>query len=140
GVRQRGRTPDAKKAPQSEGADGPGRTGDPSDERKHEVLSHNQASTVRSISDAVVIKDGEPFFLCPPDGLIPMDGDHGYGLYQHDTRFLSGYELRIHGVAPDSLAAAAATGSTAILELTNPAIHLENDRTIGKAQLAVRWT
>ncbi|HEU0242400.1 MAG TPA: glycogen debranching N-terminal domain-containing protein [Candidatus Limnocylindrales bacterium] len=133
-------SPDLKDDAHDEDADRPGRTGDPSDERKHEVLSHNQASTVRSISDAVVIKDGEPFFLCPPDGQIPMDGDHGYGLYQHDTRFLSGYELRIHDVAPDSLAATAAAGTTAILELTNPAIHLENDRTIGKAQLAVRWT
>src|SRR5690349_13338060 len=68
-----------------EDADRPGRSGDSSADRKHQVLSHNQASTVRSISDAVVIKDGEPFFLCPPDGQIPADGEHGYGLYQHDT-------------------------------------------------------
>ena len=51
-----------------EDSDKPSRTGAASSDRKHEVLSHNQASTVRSISDAVVIKDGEPFFLCPPDG------------------------------------------------------------------------
>jgi glycogen debranching enzyme len=127
-------------AARDEDSDKPGRTAEPSADRKHEVLSHNQASTVRSISDAVVIKDGEPFFLCPPDGQIPTDGDHGYGLYQHDTRFLSGYELRIHNVVPDSLAATAAAGTTAVLELTNPAIHLENERTIGKARLAVRWT
>jgi glycogen debranching enzyme len=123
-----------------EDSDKPSTTGAASSDRKHEVLSHNQASTVRSISDAVVIKDGEPFFLCPPDGQISIDGDHGYGLYQHDTRFLSGYELRIHDIAPDSLAATAAAGTTAVLELTNPAIRLENDRTIGKARLAVRWT
>ena len=123
-----------------EDSDKPSRTAAASSDRKHEVLSHNEASTVRSISDAVVIKDGEPFFLCPPDGQIPTDGGHGYGLYQHDARFLSGYELRIHDVAPDSLAATAAAGTTAVLELTNPAIHLENDRTIGKARLAVRWT
>jgi glycogen debranching enzyme len=120
-------------------ADAPGRSDDTASDRKHEVLSHNQASTVRSISDAVVIKDGERFFLCPPDGQIPTDGMHGYGLYQHDTRFLSGYELRIHDVVPDSLAATAAAGTRALLELTNPAIRLENDRTIGKARLAVRW-
>jgi hypothetical protein len=45
----------------------PEKLGAPSADRKHEVLSHNQAAAVRSISDAVVIKDGEPFFLCPPD-------------------------------------------------------------------------
>jgi glycogen debranching enzyme len=114
--------------------------GDRASGRKHEVLSHDQASTVRSISDAVVIKDGEPFFLCPPDGQIPMDGKHGYGLYQHDTRFLSGYEVLIHDVVPDALAATAAAGTTALLELTNPTIHLANGRTIGKARLAVRWS
>lgn len=129
------RTDDRRKSPDKVLA-----AGDSQTDRKHEVLSHNQASTVRSISDAVVIKDGEPFFLCPPDGQIPADGDHGYGLYQHDTRFLSGYEVRIHDVVPDSLAATAAAGTTAVLELTNPAIHLENGRTIGKARLEVRWT
>ena len=129
-----------RSASRAEDSDKPSRAGAGSSDRKHEVLSHNQASTVRSISDAVVIKDGEPFFLCPPDGQIPTDGDHGYGLYQHDTRFLSGYELRIHDVVPDSLAATAAAGTRALLELTNPAIRLENDRTIGKARLAVRWT
>ncbi len=110
------------------------------DNRKQQVLTKTQSSFVRSISDAVVIKDGEPFFLCPPDGQIPTDGKHGYGLYLHDTRFLSGYEVRILGIAPDSLAATAAAGTKAILELTNPEIRLENGRTIGKDRLAIRWT
>ncbi|HEY8870217.1 MAG TPA: glycogen debranching N-terminal domain-containing protein [Candidatus Limnocylindrales bacterium] len=87
-----------------------------------------------------MIKDGEPFFVCPPDGQIPLDGAHGFGLYHHDTRFLEGYELRILDVAPDCLAATAAAGTSAILELTNPEIHLENGRTIGKDRLAIRWT
>ncbi|PZR63266.1 MAG: amylo-alpha-1,6-glucosidase [Chloroflexi bacterium] len=110
------------------------------DDRKQQVLTKTQSSFVRSISDAVVIKDGEPFFLCPPNGQIPTDGKHGYGLYLHDTRFVSGYEVRILGIAPDSLAATAAAGTTAILELTNPEIRLENGRMIGKDRLAIRWT
>lgn len=113
---------------------------DDQSDRKRRVLKRSHASNVRSISDAVVIKDGDPFFLCPPDGQIPLDGQHGYGLYQHDTRFLEGYELRIVGVAPESLAATAAAGRTAILELTNPEIHLANGRSISKQRLAIRWT
>jgi hypothetical protein len=42
--------------------------------RKEQVLTQHTASIVRSISDAVVAKDGEPFFLCPPDGQIDCSG------------------------------------------------------------------
>ena len=48
--------------------------------RKQQVLTKGRASVVRSITDAVVAKDGEPFFLCEPDGQVPVDGRHGYGL------------------------------------------------------------
>lgn len=80
-------------------------------DRNREVLTKGRASAVRSISGAVVIKDGEPFFVCPPDGQIPLDGAHGLGLYHHDIRFLEGYEFRIRGVFPDALAATAAAGT-----------------------------
>jgi glycogen debranching enzyme len=108
--------------------------------RERAVLTKTQPSVVRSISDAVVIKDGEPFFLCPPDGQIPLDGAHGYGLFQHDTRFLQGYELRIDDLAMDSLVATAAAGTTASLELSNPEIQVGGGGTIGKNRLEIRWT
>ena len=56
------------------------RSSDGPTERKSQVLSHHRPSTVRSIVDAVVVKDGEPFFLCPPDGQIrawPSGTDSG---------------------------------------------------------------
>ena len=90
--------------------------------RKEQVLTHGTASVVRSITSAVVAKNGEPFFLCRPDGSIPLDEAHGFGLYHHDTRYLSGYELRVDGEQMTPLAATAVTGRTAILELTNPEI------------------
>jgi len=108
--------------------------------RKHEMLTRSHPAVVRSISDAVVIKDGEPFFLCPPDGQIPIDGVHGFGLYHHDTRFLSGYEVRILGKTPESLVATAAAGTMAVIELTNAKIHLAEGRTIAKNLLGVRWS
>ncbi|HET9682110.1 MAG TPA: glycogen debranching N-terminal domain-containing protein [Candidatus Limnocylindrales bacterium] len=109
-------------------------------ERKAQVLTRHSASSVRSIADAVVIKDGEPFFICPPDGQIPTSGDHGYGLYHHDTRFLNGYELAIAGVRAHALAATSILGSRGVLELTTPEIDLGHGRTIAKERLAIRWT
>jgi glycogen debranching enzyme len=109
-------------------------------ERKAHVLTKHSASVVRSIADAVVIKEGEPFFLCPPDGQIDVSGSHGFGLYHHDTRFLSGYELTVAGAKPNPLASTAVTGSLAVLELTMPEIDLGGGRAIGKERLAVRWS
>ena len=108
-------------------------------QRKSQVLTSHTASRVGSIADAVVIKDGEPFFICPPDGQVPVGDEHGFGLYHHDTRFLAGYEMKVAGVAPDDLAATAVTADRMELELTMPRIDL-GDRTIGKERLAVHWT
>lgn len=127
------------KAPVAPAAHSPGReaTDRP---RKLQVLTQHTASGVRSISDAVVIKDGEPFFLCPPDGQIPIHEGHGFGLYQHDTRYLAGYELTVAGATPSSLAATALSGAHAALELTMPALNLPGGGSIAKDRLAVRWT
>jgi glycogen debranching enzyme len=107
--------------------------------RKQQVLTKGRASTVRSITDAVVAKDGEPFFLCQPDGQVPVEGAHGYGLYHHDCRFLSGYELTLGGVHPDSLAATESAGTTLVIELTNPDLGDGDDR-IPKEQIGITWT
>ncbi|HET7030312.1 MAG TPA: glycogen debranching N-terminal domain-containing protein [Candidatus Limnocylindrales bacterium] len=108
-------------------------------ERKTHVLKQHTASLVRSIADAVVIKDDEPFFLCPPDGQIETGDGHGFGLYHHDTRFLSGYQLEIAGAVPNPLAATALSGGRAVIELTMPALELGDGRTIGKERITIRW-
>ncbi|HEX5241244.1 MAG TPA: glycogen debranching N-terminal domain-containing protein [Candidatus Limnocylindrales bacterium] len=109
-------------------------------QRKAQVLTSHAASGVRSIADAIVIKDAEPFFLCPPDGQISVSQDHGFGIYHHDTRFLSGYELRLADATANALAATAVAGNHAILELTTPDLDLGNGRKLGKEQLAIRWS
>jgi hypothetical protein len=40
---------------------------------------------VRSIAEAVVIKDENTFFLTEADGRVPLDDDHGFGLYYHSS-------------------------------------------------------
>ncbi len=109
-------------------------------QRKEWVLTQTSSSHVESIADAIVVKDGEPFFLCPPDGQIRIGDGHGFGLYHHDTRFLSGYQLALNGERLGPLAGVAVSSTTAVLELSNPKISLDNGRSIAKERLAVRWT
>ncbi len=108
--------------------------------RKRDVLTRSHASVVQSIGDAIVIKSGDPFFVCPPDGQIPLHGAHGFGLYHHDTRYLEGLTVQVQGVTPESLGATAAAGTTAILELTNHELDLPNGGSLGKNVLSIRWT
>ncbi|HBY93049.1 MAG: hypothetical protein M5U01_28115 [Ardenticatenaceae bacterium] len=109
------------------------------EERKERVLTKKESSITRGISKAIVIKDGNPFFLSEPDGSVPMDRAHGFGLYYHDCRFLSGYELKLADVKPGALASSAERGFRAHFELTNPDIRMENGKLIAKEQIGVEW-
>jgi glycogen debranching enzyme len=88
--------------------------------RKQRVLTHGMPSVTRTIAQALVLKDGDLFLITEPDARVPCDGEHGFGLYFHDCRFLRSYELRLHGVLPVGLGAAAATGCQGTVQLTNP--------------------
>jgi hypothetical protein len=37
-----------------------------------------------SVAEALVIKNGNLFFLSEPDGAVPLAPGHGFGLYYHD--------------------------------------------------------
>jgi glycogen debranching enzyme len=108
-------------------------------ERKQRVLTKQTPSIVRSIADAIVIKDEDLFFLARPDGSVPLEGQHGYGLYYHDCRFLNGYEIKLGGTSPDPLAATAAGGFTAIFQLTNPDIAMPGGALLPKEHLGITW-
>jgi glycogen debranching enzyme len=92
---------------------------------------------VQSIADAVVIKDEDIFFLSQPNGQVPRKGNHGLGLYYHDCRFLNSYEMRIAGIEPTGLIAAAASGFKADLQLTNPDLRLANGHLLQKEDLGI---
>jgi hypothetical protein len=79
-------------------------------ERQQRVLTPGTPAIVRSIADAVVIKDENIFFLTAPDGRVPLGDDHGFGLYYHDGRFLNGYELQLAGTTPQALVSTAERG------------------------------
>src|SRR5947209_6889670 len=107
-------------------------------ESKRPVLNKSRSATVASIAHALVIKDEDLFFLCAPDGMVPLGGRHGLGLYYHDCRFLNGYELHLSGRAADSLVASAQLGYKAVLELSNPSID-RADGNIPKESVGVYW-
>lgn len=51
---------------------------------------------------------------------MPGGDEHGLGLYLHDCRYLSRYELKLSDVAPEPLAASSADGFRSIFQPTNP--------------------
>ncbi|HET8524119.1 MAG TPA: glycogen debranching N-terminal domain-containing protein, partial [Thermomicrobiales bacterium] len=108
-------------------------------DRKQRVLTQGRASITRSISDALVIKDGDVYFLSRRDGNVPLSGAHGFGLYYHDCRFLNGYRLQVAGAELDTLASNGAEGFSAIVELTNPDLRMQNGHLIQKEEISIRW-
>lgn len=108
---------------------------------KDKLLTRSAPSAVASISDAVVIKNADVFFLCDGSGDVPIDPDReaGLGLYYHDCRFLSGYELSVCGRKLHPIAASAADDYRCLLELTNPSGIESDNGKIAKEELALRW-
>lgn len=93
----------------------------------------------RSILHTVVVKDEDIFFLAEPDGCVPLESAHGFGLYYHDCRFLNGYELRIGGRRPEQLVWTAQAGFMAVLGLTNPDIRNAEGSRIDKHSIEIKW-
>src|SRR5438477_5274346 len=90
------------------------------------------------IADALVIKDGNLFFLSEPDGAVPLSARHGFGLYYHDCRFLGGYEVTVGGRKPEVLVHNAEKGFMATLGLSNPDLHV-NGSALLKHSVEIRW-
>jgi hypothetical protein len=102
-------------------------------------LTPGTVFTTASIAHAIVIKDGDVFFLSECDGRVPLDSHHGFGLYYHDCRFLSGYDLKLSGRRPEQLVWTADTGFRAVLGLTNPDIETRNGTRIEKHNIEIKW-
>lgn len=107
-------------------------------ERKQRLLTQGAPSMTEGIAEAVVVKDGDVFFLSAPDGRVPLRKGHGLGLYHRDTRYLDGYEMRVAGTRLNALVSNAERGFAAVTQLTNPDLQLDG-RVIRKESLGVRW-
>src|SRR5437868_396208 len=109
-------------------------------QRKQSLLTRSVASEARSsIAHAVVIKDEDLFLVTDDDGKVPIDGNHGFGLYYHDCRYLNGYQLTLAGQPLDLLVGTATRGFSATFELTNPDIDLPSGSFARRQMLILKW-
>jgi glycogen debranching enzyme len=108
-------------------------------ERKQRVLTQGTPSIARSIADAVVAKDGDIYFLTEADGSVPLDRQHGFGLYDHDCRFLNGYELRLGATKPQVLASSEACGYMTVFQLTNTDLLMPDGTLMPKESIGIKW-
>lgn len=92
------------------------------------------------IAHAIVIKRGNIFFLSDADGCVPLNGDHGLGLYYHDCRFLCGYEFRLGATRLNTLVADDTQGDRAYLQYTNAEIQIGEGEHIARDELGISLT
>lgn len=128
----------------ADSADSPENQKDKAQEKQNggsnqQTLTQGIPSITRTIADAVVIKNENLFFLTKPDGIVPLEGTHGFGLYYHDCRYLNGYEMKMAGMELNALVSNAAAGFAAVFELANPEIEFENGEHITRDQISFKW-
>jgi glycogen debranching enzyme len=82
----------------------------------------------------VTINHDDRVVTCEPDGRIDAGMDEGF--FARDTRFVSGYELRINGVRPVLLNSSAIQSFSSRFEYTNEAL-VDADGPIKRHTLAV---
>lgn len=78
------------------------------------MLAKGHPAMVDSIAGAITVKNLDLYYIVAPDAQIPLKGEHGFGLYFHDCRFLGGYEMTLGGLPPIVLASTAQRGYAAL--------------------------
>ena len=107
--------------------------------RKEQFLTQKRPTTASSIADAIVMKDDNVFLVTQPDGNVPLQGGHGYGLYYHDCRYLNGYEFQLAGNPIPALVGSAVHGFMGTFELSNPELTMPRGEKIKKEEILIRW-
>jgi len=108
-------------------------------QHKERVLTLNAPAISHGIADAVVIKDGDLFFLSEPSGDVPICPGHGLGLFFRDCRYLNGYEVRLGPTGGISLLSATQGSHEAVFVMTNPRIIQEQGHGTEEETLSITW-
>ena len=87
-------------------------------------------------ASTITINRDDRFLVCQPDGRILGGADDGF--FTRDTRFISGYDLRINGRRPVLLNSAPVQFFSARFEYTNDAF-LDDAGTVARQTLAIRF-
>jgi glycogen debranching enzyme len=98
------------------------------------VPPHNPKTP--ALTSALTIKQGNLFLLTEMDGNV-SEGEHVYGLYFHDCRFLCQASLRVDNVRPVMLYATAEDTNIIRCVLSNPDLPREGSAMLYKQSLAI---
>ncbi|OQW37302.1 MAG: hypothetical protein A4E19_14165 [Nitrospira sp. SG-bin1] len=112
---------------------------DRKDGQRDETLTKGRPTTAEGLSEAIVMKHENLFFVAQPDGNVPFTDSHGLGLYYHDCRYVNGYEMELAGMKPAHLSASSVQGAVGVFTLTNPTIELLDGTVIEKEQIGITW-
>ena len=100
------------------------------------MLGHEKAAVPK---DRVLIKQNDVFVVSDAAGDVRAGNHDGFGLYRSDTRFLSGYELRIDGLHPILLSSSVDRAYVATFQLVNPTL-ADGERVVPRQTLSLRRT
>jgi glycogen debranching enzyme len=101
-----------------------------SDERHWEHLP-DAFGSVEDISDTLITKEQNEFFLTDRAGNVPAGNRRGLGLYARDTRYLSVYDFLLDGSPPLVLLSTADSGFTQEQVLGNHR-KLQEEKVVGR--------
>jgi glycogen debranching enzyme len=108
-------------------------------ERKHRVPARGTPPITSTIADAVVLKDGDLFLVTQSNGQVPVENEHGFGLYHHDCRYLNDYEVRLGDTYPVVLGSTAEADGAGVFQLTNPDRQVFGRTAVQKEWLGIPW-
>ncbi|MGB9802387.1 glycogen debranching N-terminal domain-containing protein [Desulfofundulus sp.] len=86
-------------------------------------VTHIPGLATRTCLSQEVLKEGELFFICGPEGEVSHEHNGGFGLYYRDTRFLSCLEMGLIEGNLLFLSSSIKDSHFAQFELTNPALN-----------------
>jgi glycogen debranching enzyme len=89
-------------------------------------ITHIPGLATRTNFSQEVLKEGELFFICGPEGEVSREHNGGFGLYYRDTRFLSCLELGLTEGNLLFLSSSIKDSHFAQFELTNPVLERDN--------------
>ena len=89
------------------------------------------------LTGAIALKEDDIQFISTQTGDVLLD-DTGFGLYYHDTRYLSRFELTMNGTKPIFLSNAANKHYIATFQYINPDLLLEDGRRVRQQTISIR--
>src|SRR5438270_603463 len=92
------------------------------------------------LEDRVILKENRVFAMSDENGDIPINNQFGFGLYHLDTRFLSGFEVRLGDSVPILLSSSVDRAYVATFQLVNPAIRGLDGKPVARQTLSLRRT